>query len=78
MFHPNDRPFNHHIVQKPKIISLSSKIVRKSPNEHFAGWWIGRQGMRTSSLPNTDFAPLVLPVETDKTNDVKSENQHHR
>jgi len=66
------------MVQKPKIRSLSSKIVGKSPNEHFSGWWVGRQGMRTSPLPHTDFAPLVLPVEIDKTNYVKSENQHHR
>jgi len=66
------------MVQKPKIRSLSSNIVHKSPNEHFSGWWIGRQGMRTSALPNTGFVPLVLPVEIDKTNDVKSENQHHR
>jgi hypothetical protein len=66
------------MVQKPKIRSLSSKIVRKSPNEHFSRWWIGRQGMRTSSLSHSEFAPLVLPVETDKTNNDKSENQHHR
>lgn len=66
------------MVQKPKIRSLSSKIVHESPNEHFSGWWIDRQGMRTSPLPHTDFAPLLLPVERDKTNDVKSANQHHR
>jgi len=78
MFHPYGRPFNHHMVQKPEIRSLSSEIICKSLNEHFSGWWTRRRGMRTSPLPRTDFAALVLPVEIDKTNDVKSENQHHK